>query len=204
MISLKCVFLSIKGRCLGNRFFDGFIHRTARKLNKEDAVDRCKWRKVVKEVRWPGWVWAGECFFWYRPGPTRVVPVKRPLNGCCCCSYSQNWFSSRQCRQGLDLQNILRQSYDYLTIMQKLRSTLIMRRTMAGVCRFLESRTMYHVIGKVAACAVVCITVMDSARSTSINEHGCNFSCAVIVRYIARDPARQLRDACVTREVRLG
>ena len=31
-----------------------------------------KWRKVIKEVRWPGWVWAGECFFWYRP--TRVVP----------------------------------------------------------------------------------------------------------------------------------
>jgi len=29
----------------------------ARKLNKEDAVDRCKWRKVIKEVRWPGWVW---------------------------------------------------------------------------------------------------------------------------------------------------
>ena len=58
------------------------------KLNKEDAVDRCKWRKVIKEVRlkevhWPGWVWAGECFFWYRP--TRVVPDKRLLNGCCCC-----------------------------------------------------------------------------------------------------------------------
>ena len=27
-------------------------------------------------------MWAGECFFWYRP--TRVVPDKRPLNGCCC------------------------------------------------------------------------------------------------------------------------
>ena len=24
----------------------------------------------------------GECFFWYRP--TRVVPYKRPLNGCVC------------------------------------------------------------------------------------------------------------------------
>ena len=35
--------------------------------------------KVIKEVRWPGQVWAGECFFWYRP--TRVVPDKRPLNG---------------------------------------------------------------------------------------------------------------------------
>ena len=55
----------------------------ARKLNKEDAVDRCKRRKVIKEVRWQGWVWAGECFFWYRP--TRVVPDKLPLNGCCCC-----------------------------------------------------------------------------------------------------------------------
>ena len=53
----------------------------ARKLNKEDAMDRCKWRKVIKEVHWPGWVWAGECFFWYRP--TRVVPDKRSLNGCC-------------------------------------------------------------------------------------------------------------------------
>ena len=26
------------------------------KLNKEDAVDHCKWRKVIKEVRLPGWV----------------------------------------------------------------------------------------------------------------------------------------------------
>ena len=52
------------------------------KLNKEEAMDRCKWRKVIKEVRWPGWVWAGECFFWY--WPTWVVSDKRPLNGCCC------------------------------------------------------------------------------------------------------------------------
>ena len=58
----------------------------ARKLNKEDAVDCCKWRKVIKEVRWPGWVWVGECFFWSRP--TRVVPDKRPLNGCCCYCFS--------------------------------------------------------------------------------------------------------------------
>ena len=54
----------------------------ARKLNKEDAMDRCKWRKIIKDVRWSGWVWVGECFFWYRP--TRVVPDKRPLNGCVC------------------------------------------------------------------------------------------------------------------------
>jgi len=62
----------------------------ARKLNKEDAVNRCKWRKVIKEVCWPGWVWAGKCFFWYRP--TRVVPDKRPLNGCCC--YSTDAYAS--------------------------------------------------------------------------------------------------------------
>ena len=50
-------------------------------------MDRCKWRKVIKEARWSWWVWVGECFFWYRP--TRVVPDQRPLNGrcCCCCSF---------------------------------------------------------------------------------------------------------------------
>jgi len=56
------------------------------KKNKEDAMDRCKWRKMIKDVRSSGWVWVGECFFWYRP--TRVVPDKRPLNGCVCvCVY---------------------------------------------------------------------------------------------------------------------
>ena len=54
----------------------------ARKLNKEDAMDRCKWRKVIKEARWSGWVWVGECFLRYRP--TRVVLDQRPLNGRCC------------------------------------------------------------------------------------------------------------------------
>jgi len=37
---------------------------------------------MIKEARWSGWVWVGECFFWYRP--TRVVPDQRPLNGRCC------------------------------------------------------------------------------------------------------------------------
>ena len=45
-------------------------------------MDRCKWRKMIKEARWSGWVWVGECSFWYRP--TRVVPDQRPLNGRCC------------------------------------------------------------------------------------------------------------------------
>ena len=52
----------------------------AHKLNKENAMDRCKWRKMIKDVRWSGWVWVGECFFWYRP--TRVVPDKK---GVCVC-----------------------------------------------------------------------------------------------------------------------
>ena len=46
-----------------------------------------KWRKVIKEARWSGWVCVGECFFWYRP--TRVVPDQRLLNGRrCCCTVS--------------------------------------------------------------------------------------------------------------------
>ena len=28
-----------------------FANCQARKLNKEDAMDRCKWRKVIKEAR---------------------------------------------------------------------------------------------------------------------------------------------------------
>jgi len=66
-------------------------------LNKEDAMDRCKWRKMIKEARWSGWVWVGECSFWYRP--TRVVQEKGPLNGCVCvcvhvwleCSVADLW-----------------------------------------------------------------------------------------------------------------
>jgi len=28
----------------------------AHKMKKEDAIDRCKWRKIIKDVRWSGWV----------------------------------------------------------------------------------------------------------------------------------------------------
>jgi len=51
-------------------------------MKQEDAIDRCKWRNMIKDVRWSGWVWVGECFFWYRP--TQVVLVQRPLNSCVC------------------------------------------------------------------------------------------------------------------------
>ena len=43
---------------------------------------------MIKEARWSGWVWVGECFFWYRP--TRVVPDQTPLNGRCCCSVTHS------------------------------------------------------------------------------------------------------------------
>jgi len=43
-------------------------------------MDRSRWRKLIKDVWLSGWVWVGECFFWYRP--TRVVPDRGPLNGC--------------------------------------------------------------------------------------------------------------------------
>jgi len=57
--------------------------RTVKHVNwTEDAMDRSKWRKLTKDVRWPVWVWVGECFFWYLP--TGVVPDQTPLNGCVC------------------------------------------------------------------------------------------------------------------------
>ena len=43
----------------------------AHKLNKEDAMDRSRWRKLIKDVWWSGRVWVDECFFLYQP--TRVV-----------------------------------------------------------------------------------------------------------------------------------
>ena len=61
-------------------------------------MDRCKWRKVIKEAWWSGWVWVGECFFWYRP--TRIVPDQRPLIGrccCCCCCWLEGHSANKFC-----------------------------------------------------------------------------------------------------------
>ena len=41
-----------------------------------------RWRKLIKHVWWPGWVWVGKCFFRY--WPTQAVLDKRPLNDCVC------------------------------------------------------------------------------------------------------------------------
>jgi len=59
------------------------------KLNTADAMDRARCRKLIKDIRWSGWVWVGDCFFWY--WPTRVVPDQRPLNGCVCVCERECW-----------------------------------------------------------------------------------------------------------------
>ena len=55
----------------------------AHELNKKDAIDVSRWRKLMKDVWWPGWVWVGECFFWYRP--TQGCPGQRAVKWLCVC-----------------------------------------------------------------------------------------------------------------------
>jgi len=45
----------------------------ARNWNKEDAMDRGRWNKLIETGWWSGW-WVSDCFFWYQV--TRVVPDK--------------------------------------------------------------------------------------------------------------------------------
>jgi len=47
----------------------------AHNLNREDAMDHGRWKKLIKTGWWSGWR-VGECFFWYRL--TRVLPDKGP------------------------------------------------------------------------------------------------------------------------------
>jgi len=49
----------------------------AHNLNKEDAMDRGRWKKLID---WMMIRMVGGCFFWYRL--TRVVPDKGLQNGC--------------------------------------------------------------------------------------------------------------------------
>jgi len=53
----------------------------ARKLNKEDAMDRGRWKKLIKIGWWSGW-WVGECFFLVpaHPGSPGQRAVKRSLS----------------------------------------------------------------------------------------------------------------------------
>ena len=76
----------------------------ARKLNKEDAMDRSKWMKLIKDVRWSGWVLVGQCFFWYQP--TWVVPDQRPLNGCVCMYVTQQAKGTGTYRAAVSLSSV--------------------------------------------------------------------------------------------------
>jgi len=42
-------------------------------LNRKNAMDRGRWKKLIKIGSGSGW-WVGECFFWY--GLTRVARTK--------------------------------------------------------------------------------------------------------------------------------
>ena len=46
---------------------------------------------LIKDVQWSGWVWMGECFFWYQP--TQVVPVQRLFKWLCVCVIVWLWVS---------------------------------------------------------------------------------------------------------------
>ena len=76
----KCTEYEVEGsrpRARPKRMWREVVQKDcqARNLNSEDAMDRGRWKKLIKTGWWSGW-WVGECFFWYRL--TRVVPDKRP------------------------------------------------------------------------------------------------------------------------------
>jgi len=52
----------------------------ARQLNREDAMDHSRWKKMIKDDWWSEKGWVDECFFLYRL--YLVVPDKGPQNGC--------------------------------------------------------------------------------------------------------------------------
>jgi len=74
----KCMEYEVEGsRPRGKRTCREVVQKDcqARNLNREDAMDCGRWKKLIKIGWWSGW-WVGECFFWYRL--TRVVPDKGP------------------------------------------------------------------------------------------------------------------------------
>jgi len=61
----------------------------AHKLNTDDTMDRSKWRKLIKDVRWPGWVWAGLFLLVLAyPGSPGPTAVKRSC--VCVCDYCEH------------------------------------------------------------------------------------------------------------------
>ena len=104
LYKFACIFMYMEYEVQGhrprgrpNRTWTEVVEKDCQacKLIKEDAMDDSKWRKLIKDVWWSGWVWVDECFFWYQP--TRVVPDKRPLNGCVCECCSSCRFQPYDC-----------------------------------------------------------------------------------------------------------
>jgi len=118
----------------------------AHKLNTEDAMDRRKWRKLIKDVdNQDGCEWAS--FFRYRP--TWVVPDQWPLNSCVCVCvliYSQATVITRE-------QMILTMTYNvHLHRMIKLNSSQLSTSsvTPASASAWLRgSGYWYHGIGHI-------------------------------------------------------
>jgi len=76
----KCMEYEVEGSRLRGRpkrTWKEVVHKDcqARNLNKEDAMDRGRWKRLIKIGWWSGW-WVGECFFWHRL--IWVVPDKGP------------------------------------------------------------------------------------------------------------------------------
>ena len=99
------------------------------KLNKEDVVDCSKWRKLIKDIRWSGYVWVGECFCWY--WPTRVLPDQRPLNGCVCMCMGL----LRKCRVDSDCEEHIKKS---MYVNEQLKPAYTECRAAKGVCDLSE------------------------------------------------------------------
>ena len=63
----KCTEYEVEGsRPRGRpRTWREVVHKDcqARNLNREDAMNRGRWKKLIKIGWWSGW-WVGECFFW--------------------------------------------------------------------------------------------------------------------------------------------
>ena len=83
-LSLRCLHLRwlvlslwVDQRGRGERLCRKIAKYPVRNLNKEDAMDRSTWKKVIKIGWWSGW-WVGECFFLVpaHPGSPRQRTVK--------------------------------------------------------------------------------------------------------------------------------
>ena len=91
----KCMEYEVKGprpRGRPKRTWREVVEKDcqAHKLNKADAMDRIRWRKLIKDVRWSGWVWVGEFLLVPAyPGSPGSQAVKR-LSVCVCVSVILN------------------------------------------------------------------------------------------------------------------